>query len=165
MVIYRTIDGCDGKISNVTSSPRRLSGPLRVVELRGPTHDKFDACAHEWLIGIPTVLETSVVQIKSSLILLLCRPELGDTVLGYSTQQYGLYNLFFSRGGGGEFNTGLTCLSGKLCQFWGFGALLELSRGLTFPLWSPGGSDPLNPTPIDRDDKKCSCSVLKHFSI
>ena len=43
-----TTDGSyDGKTPNVASSPRRLSGPLRVVALGGPTEDKFDACAHE----------------------------------------------------------------------------------------------------------------------
>ena len=39
---------CDGKTSNVVSSPWRLSGPLPVVELGGPMDDKFDICAHEW---------------------------------------------------------------------------------------------------------------------
>ena len=44
-----TTDGSyDGKTPNVASSPRRLSGPLRVVALGGPTEDKFDVCAHEW---------------------------------------------------------------------------------------------------------------------
>ena len=38
---------CDGKKSNVTSLLRQLSGPLCVVELGGPTDDKFDACTHE----------------------------------------------------------------------------------------------------------------------
>ena len=39
---------CDSKTSNVASSPLRLSDLSRVVELEGPTDDKFDACAHEW---------------------------------------------------------------------------------------------------------------------
>ena len=37
----------DGKISNLVSASRHLSGPLHVVELEGPTHDKFDACAND----------------------------------------------------------------------------------------------------------------------
>ena len=43
------MDGsCDNKIINVASTPRRLSGPLRVVELGGQMDDKFDACAQQW---------------------------------------------------------------------------------------------------------------------
>ena len=38
---------CDSKMSNVASSPQRLSGPLHVVELDGPRDDKFDASARE----------------------------------------------------------------------------------------------------------------------
>ena len=45
--ICTTHGSYDGKTPNVASSPRRLSGPLRVVALGGPTEDKFDACAHE----------------------------------------------------------------------------------------------------------------------
>ena len=44
-----TMDGfCKSKTSNIASPPRRLSGPLRVVELGGPMNDKVGACAHEW---------------------------------------------------------------------------------------------------------------------
>ena len=43
----RLLASYDGKTPNVASSPRRLSGPLRVVALGGPTEEKFDACAHE----------------------------------------------------------------------------------------------------------------------
>ena len=66
--ICMTDDFSDGKTSNIASSPRRSSGPLYVVELGGPTDDKFDACvvAHMNEIDIPTVLESSVMQIKSS---------------------------------------------------------------------------------------------------
>ena len=56
---------CDGKTSNVASSPRRLSGPLRVVELGGPTDDKVDACTHDSKCH-STILDSSVVQIESS---------------------------------------------------------------------------------------------------
>ena len=43
-----TTDGfCNGRIINVASSPRRLSGPLRVVELEGPMDDKFNWMIHE----------------------------------------------------------------------------------------------------------------------
>ena len=62
-----TMDGfCDGKTSNAASSPQRLSGPLRIVELGGLADDKFNTCAHDWNWH-PTVLESSVMQIKSSL--------------------------------------------------------------------------------------------------
>ena len=37
---------CDGKTSNVASSLRQLTNPLRVVELGQLTDGKFDACAH-----------------------------------------------------------------------------------------------------------------------
>ena len=61
-----TTDGSyDGKTPNVASSPRRLSGPLRVVALGGPTEDKFDACAHEWNCYL-TVAESIRRQIESS---------------------------------------------------------------------------------------------------
>ena len=61
-----TTDGSyDGKTPNVASSPRRLSGPLRVVALGGPTEDKFDACAHEWNYYL-TVAESIRRQIESS---------------------------------------------------------------------------------------------------
>ena len=40
-------DGKHGKTSNVASSPRRLSGPLHVVELGWPTDDRVDAYAHD----------------------------------------------------------------------------------------------------------------------
>ena len=44
-----TMDGfCKSKTSNIASSPRRLSGPLRVLELGGPMNDKVGAYAHEW---------------------------------------------------------------------------------------------------------------------
>ena len=68
LLIY-TVDGlCDGKTSNVASSPRRLSGPLRVVDLGGPTDGTANLThAHMNDIRIPTVLESSVVQIESSL--------------------------------------------------------------------------------------------------
>ena len=36
------------KTSDVASSPQRLLGSLRVVDLRRPTDDKYDAWAHEW---------------------------------------------------------------------------------------------------------------------
>ena len=55
----------DGKTPNVASSPRRLSGPLRVVALGGPTEDKFDACAHEWNCYL-IVAESIRRQIESS---------------------------------------------------------------------------------------------------
>ena len=43
-----TTDGfCDGKTSNVASSPQRLSSPSRVIESGWPTDDKVDACAHD----------------------------------------------------------------------------------------------------------------------
>ena len=54
------------KISYIASSPGGLSAPLRVVELGRPTDDKFHLYVNE--IGIPTVLESSVVQIKRSLL-------------------------------------------------------------------------------------------------
>ena len=61
-----TTDGSyDGKTPNVASSPRRLSGPLRVVALGGPTEDKFDACAHERNCYL-TVSESIRRQIESS---------------------------------------------------------------------------------------------------
>ena len=61
-----TMDGSyDGKTPNVASSPWRLSGPLRVVALGGPTEDKFDACAHEWNCYL-TVAESIHRQIESS---------------------------------------------------------------------------------------------------
>ena len=61
-----TTDGSyDGKTPNVASSPRWLSGPLRVVALGGPTEDKFDACAHEWNCYL-TVAESIRRQIESS---------------------------------------------------------------------------------------------------
>ena len=56
---------CDGKTSNVASSPRRLSGPLRFVKLEGPTDDKVDACAHDPKCH-SIVLDSSIVQIESS---------------------------------------------------------------------------------------------------
>ena len=63
-----TTDGFyDGKTSNVASSPQRLSGPLRVVELGGPTDDKADACTQDSKCH-STVLDLSVVQIESSMI-------------------------------------------------------------------------------------------------
>ena len=37
----------DSKISNV-GAPYLLRLSIRVVELGGPTNDKYDACAHEW---------------------------------------------------------------------------------------------------------------------
>ena len=54
-----TMNGfCDGKTSNVVSSPWQLSGPLHVVELGGLTDDKFDACAHEsnWHSNRPRII-------------------------------------------------------------------------------------------------------------
>ena len=48
LLICTTNGFCDGKTSNVASSPRRLSGSLRVVEPGGPMDDKFDTCTHEW---------------------------------------------------------------------------------------------------------------------
>ena len=61
-----TTDGSyDGKTPNVASSPRRLSGPFRVVALGGPTEDKFDACAHECNCYL-TVAEPIRRQIESS---------------------------------------------------------------------------------------------------
>ena len=35
------------KHKNIASSPQQLSGTLRVVEMGGLTHYKFDACAHD----------------------------------------------------------------------------------------------------------------------
>ena len=64
-----TTDGsCDGKTSYVASLPRRLSGPLRVVESGGPADDKVHGCAHDSECH-STVLDSSVVQIESSKIL------------------------------------------------------------------------------------------------
>ena len=54
-----TMDGfSDFKTSNVASSIRRLSDPLRIVELRGPTDDKLDACTHEcnWHSNRPRII-------------------------------------------------------------------------------------------------------------
>ena len=45
--ICTTDSSCDGKTSNVASSPQRLSCPLRVVESGLSTDDKVDACAHD----------------------------------------------------------------------------------------------------------------------
>ena len=42
-----TDDFCNGKTTNVASSPQRLSGPLHVAELGGQTYDKFDLCAQD----------------------------------------------------------------------------------------------------------------------
>ena len=39
--ICSTIGFCDDKTSNIASSPRRWSVPLRVVELETPTDDKI----------------------------------------------------------------------------------------------------------------------------
>ena len=58
---------CDGKTSNVASSPRRLSGPLSVVELGGPTDDIVNACAHGSKCH-STILDSSDVQIESSIL-------------------------------------------------------------------------------------------------
>ena len=65
LLICTTDGSYDGKTPNVASSPRRLSGPLRVVALGGPTEDKFDACAHEWNCYL-TVAESIRRQIESS---------------------------------------------------------------------------------------------------
>ena len=65
---FSMTDGfCDGKTSNVASLPRRLSGPLRVVELGGLTDEKVGACAHDSKCH-STVLDSSVVRIESSIV-------------------------------------------------------------------------------------------------
>ena len=49
---------CNGKTSNVASSPQWLSGPLHVVKLGGPMDDKFITCAHErnWHFNRPRII-------------------------------------------------------------------------------------------------------------
>ena len=46
------------KHQTLRPSPRRWSDPLRTVELRGPTDDKFDACTHEcnWHFNRPRII-------------------------------------------------------------------------------------------------------------
>ena len=58
---------CDSKKPNIVSSPQRLPGPLRIVELEAQQMTNLTH-THINEIGIPTVLESSIVQIESSLI-------------------------------------------------------------------------------------------------
>ena len=49
---------CNGKTSNIASSPQWLSGPLHVVKLGGPMDDKFITCTHEqnWHFNRPKII-------------------------------------------------------------------------------------------------------------
>ena len=58
--IYTTDRLCDGKTLNAVLSSQWLSGPLRVVELGGPTDDKADAYAHDSK-SHSTILDSSIM--------------------------------------------------------------------------------------------------------
>ena len=73
LTIYTTDGFCDGKTSDIASSSQPLSGPLCVVELRGPIGRLINLMyAHINKIGIPTDLEPSVLQIDSLLMADFC---------------------------------------------------------------------------------------------